>query len=292
MAFGRIGYIVLHPATFLILSTMGLIVAGGMLWRQHGAAPGSGSRSPLTAGQYSINGPGEWADAALAKQVCEQLAALSQPVDEPRAVDAIARALLQVGPIDRVRSVSKSRSGVRIEGVWREPVATVRVATGINRLVDRAGVALNRSVADGEADRWLRISINGPGGESLADWQTWGDSRVVAAAAIAGELGSAARELGLYRVVTFRLPDGLGPSSGSFELWTAAGAKVIWSDEGPAGDPALVARRLEALRRWVSANGPLDQLAGRMMLDLRSGSVNLIADRISARLPDEPVELK
>lgn len=292
MGLRRIGYILLHPATFLIVSTLGLIVAGGMLWRQHGPAMVALHVAPLSAAQFSINPPGEWADPALANEVCGRLAELQQPVDDPGAVDSIARALLQMGPIDRVRQITKSRGGVRIESQWREPVASVRVAPGVNRLVDRSGVALNRCIDETEADRWLRISVNAPGGESLADWQTWSDSRIVAAAAIAAELGTVGREMGLYRVVTFRPPDGLGPSSGSFELWTAAGAKVIWSDEGPADDAALVARRIEALQRWVAANGPLDQLAGRMMLDLRGGSASLIADRVSARLPDEPLELK
>jgi hypothetical protein len=78
---------------------------------------------------------------------------------------------------------------------------------------------------------------------------------------------------------------------GTFELWTAHQAKVIWSDNGAANDAELVAKRLAAIRNWIGANGSLDTLADRkLILDVRSGSAQLIPDQPNQHLSENGID--
>lgn len=283
----RLAWLLLHPATFLFVSTALLVVAGNALWhqnREHLALPSS---QVVPAERVVVNEPGEWLTEGLDRQVSESIGAMKQRLDDPDAVEKVAELVRQVPAIEAVKQIRKTAAGISIEAAWRRPAAAIRMPEGHYRLLDRHGVVLDRqATSEEQADQFLRLSLLRPGGENLRDWQVWSDVRVVSAAAIAGEIEPAWRELGLYRVVTFRYPEAVAPPDGSFELWTAKGAKVIWSDTGATADPDLVQRRIDAIRAWIRANGPLDSLiAKRMMLDVRSGNSKLIPDQRSAGLP-------
>lgn len=286
MLFHRTLWVLMHPATFLLASTTALIAVGGALWQQHAAEIRAAQAGAAGAVPVRITPPSSWASEGLDRQVVAGLQQLRQPIEHPETVSQVARALLSMGPIERVHRVSKSSRGIDVDCRWREPVAVVRTSGGLNRLVDRDGMLFDRQIPDDEAQGMLAIRINAPGGDRIAAWQVWDDPRVIAAAGIAAEISRYWRDWGVYRIVTFRNPPGFEPNVGAYLLWTAGGAKVIWSDQGGKEDPALVARRCEAISRWIQLNGPLDSLAGRMILDVRTGVANLIPEQRDARLPE------
>jgi len=289
MNIGRLGFYLLHPATFLIASTVLLIVGGNSLWQKYGERISPPESLTLRSDQVRINDPGAWATPGFTNLVNEQIDRLEITLASHVAVEKIAEAVANAPSVESVSRVSKSAQGVEIRAIWRKPVAAVQMAEGHYRLIDREGVILDRqATSESEANQWLRIRMFRVGGQQIPDWQVWQDSRVLACAAISSELGDRWRDLGLCQIVTFRFPDSVGPSSGSFELWTAGGAKVIWSDDGATREQLLVDTRIEAIRTWVRANGSLNQLVSkRMMLDVRTGVARLIADQQVAALPDD-----
>lgn len=282
---GRIGWILLHPATFLFASTAVLVIAGNILWQKNRErlTPAAGLLQPA---QIAVNPPGTWLEESLPEQISRQIVSLNLTLNHPATAARIAESVGAVPAIESVKRVSKASGRIAVEANWRRPVAVVPMAAGHFRLVDHEGVLLDRKLeSPAEADRFLRLSMVNPCNEYLVDWQVWKDYRVVATAAIAAEIEPAWRELELYRVVTFRLPEAMAPLDGSFELWTARGAKVIWSDTGATTDRDLIDRRIGAIRAWIRANGPLDGLlAKRMMLDVRTGTAKLIPETRSADL--------
>ncbi len=292
MNIGRLGFYLLHPATFLIVSTLLLIGGGNSLWQKYGDRISPPESLTLHPDQIRINEPGAWATPGFTRLVSEEVNKLEVTLGNPAAIERIAAAVNGTPAIEDVSRIEKTANGVDITAVWRKPVAAIRMPAGYYRLVDRQGVILDRqATSETEANEWLRISLYRAGGEQLADWQVWQDNRVLACAAIAGELGDRWRDLGLTQIVTFRYPDSLGPTNGSFELWTSAGpkgAKVIWSDDGATEEPLLVDTRIEAIRTWIRANGGLDKLVSmRMMLDVRTGVAKLISDEQVATLPGD-----
>jgi hypothetical protein len=125
-----------------------------------------------------------------------------------------------------------------------------------------------------------RISVFNPQSLNLIrPWTVWRDARVIDAAAIMNQIGTRAQALGVYRVMTMRSSRQMSASQIPFELWPENGTKVVWGN-APGKEvegEASAAAKLEALMRFVSQHGSLEEMPDRRV-DLRSGKVVITKD--------------
>jgi hypothetical protein len=113
----------------------------------------------------------------------------------------------------------------------------------------------------------------------IRPWTVWQDARVVDAAAIMNQIGSRAKQLGIYRVMTMRSSRQMSASQIPFELWPENGTRIVWGNapgKEVAGEASANAK-LDALLQFVSQHGSLEEMP-RRRVDLRSGKIVISKD--------------
>ena len=303
---GSVTGILLHPATMLLVAT--LIVIGGAihLWNDNRSAIIDREQYLLTAENIKLNDcPGLNLDSL--KQMVIATAAGDDQAPTLLDTGLVARtasAFRTVGWVDTVRRIEKSKDGLEIDILYREPVAMVELnGNTVNRLtvkdwqqqtqtaklfpVDRYGVIMPGELV---AERNLiRITmLHSELGSKRATWSDWPDQRVKDAASIAAILKNHWEPLGLYRIVTMRSQKDLDntKSQAQFELWTEYGfrgqpqVKVIWGN--PPGSESKneisAEEKLLVLEQFVAKNGSLEKLLNTQKIDVRSGKAVLVND--------------
>ena len=299
--------IALHPATLLVVATMIMIGGAIFLWERHQAKIVNLEEFRLTEEKIQLTTPPVWASDNLKQLVISGSNANDQqPVDnnasllDTQLVARTADLMKSVGYVERVKRIHKSKTGLEIDIIYREPIALVELSQhtfpyewpqkfhgkDILLPVDRLGVVMPESLGEGlELPRIMVVyPVAAPSKfENLVTWADWPDDRIKDAAAISALFGKSADTIGLARVMTRRKPDQQGVGQISYELWPDSGAQVIWGNapgkeiEGEAKAQA----KFSALEEFVLKYGALDRQNAKRV-DVRTGVVVLAKDAKTA----------
>ena len=275
--------LILHPATWFMFASVCTIGGAIQLWNAYQEDIVDPHKYRLTADNIRLSTPPEWSDADLKQLVLQDDSQESEPsLLDTELVPRTVHAFRTVGWVERVQRVQKSKHGLDIDLVYREPVGVVE----LNRLtiarwpanqtarvlpVDRNGVIMPGEIAANR--QLLRFSIFNPSRASgLEPWTQWPDERVKSAAAIGEALDGSWQDFGLYRIVTFRRPGPTNDSNVPFELWPDVGTQVIWGN--PPGQEisseVSAEAKIQAIAEFVANYGQLDRLP-KQKIDVRSG---------------------
>ena len=276
--FERVGEIQLHrllfhPATLFILATGVVISVASMLW-EHQLATITDSRYQLKPESLAVNSPPQWVHTDFVNNVYARHGLNEVSLLDPGATEDVWNAFSADPRVAEVVEVAKSTSGVRVELNYREPVAMVEVGDQHLLAVDAAGVVLDgRDFQVGDGEQYIHIAVNRPQTQGILTGQAWPDPRLVAAAAIAAELGDEWSALGIRRVVSLEEPGWQAGSPGSFELWTANGKRILWGSApgNETADEAAAVVKLESLRNnWEQVHR---LRPNQRIWDLRQGQI-------------------
>ena len=310
----------LHSATLFVVATMIMIGGAIFLWERHQAKIVNLEEFRLTEDKIQLTPPPIWSSDNLKQMVISGISKTgpeasnlsnSQPTGnsasilDTQLVKRTASVMQNVGYVERVKSVHKSKSGLEIDVVYREPIALVELSQhtfpyewpkkyrgkDILLPVDRLGVVMPESLGTGLA--LPRILVVYPVAspdqlEKLITWDDWPDERIKDAAAISALFENSGDAIGLARVMTLRKPDQQGASQISYELWPDSGAQIIWGNapgkemQGEADAKA----KLVALENFVLQYGALNQQDDKRV-DVRTGVVVLAKDAKTAASADD-----
>ena len=316
--------IALHPATLLVIATMIMIGGAIFLWERHQGKIVNLEEFRLTEEKIQLTTPPEWANDNLKQLVISGIPKSNsnsnsqQRADNDSAsildtdlVDRTARVMKSVGYVERVKSVHKSKIGLEIDVVYREPIALVELSQhtfpyewpkkfhgkDILLPVDRLGVVMPESLGAGlELPRIMVVyPVASPSKfENLVTWGYWPDDRIKDAAAISALFEKSAGAIGVARVMTRRKPDQQGVSQISYELWPNSGAQVIWGN-APGKElqgEATAEAKITALEDFVLQYGALNRQDDKRV-DVRTGVVVLAKDaKTAANKEDVFADLK
>lgn len=277
--------ILLHPATLFVAASAVTIGGAVHLWNGYHEVIVDREDYRLTSEKIQINDAPAWGEADLNQLLLNQLA-VSENVSL-LDTDLIARTVdtfQNVGWVEQVRKIEKSKIGLAIELKYRGPVGMVEMngltmpstwpknQDGQLLPVDRqAFIMPGRLVADFPM---LRFSVFEPVCfTKLETWTEWPDERIKGCAKISEAIAEHWQPLGLYRIVTKRKPNEPLDSSVPYELWPDSGIRVVWGN--PPGEEteaeATAVKKTAALIEFVEKYGPLNTLA-KGKIDLRSGT--------------------
>lgn len=297
--------ILLHSATLFVIATMLVIGTAIFLWERHQARIVNLEEFRLTEDKIQLTTPPVWASDNLKRMVISGISKPTPETSNPKSgnnpasildtqlVARTASVMKNVGYVERVKSVHKSKSGLEIDLVYREPIALVELSQhtfpyewpqkyqgkDILLPVDRFGVVMPESLGTGLL--LPRILVVYPVAspdqfQKLVTWADWPDERIKDAAAISALFEKSSDAIGLARIMTRRKPDQAGVSQISYELWPDSGAQVVWGNapgkelQGEADAEA----KLRALEGFVLKYGALNRQDNKRV-DVRTGTVVL-----------------
>lgn len=277
----------LHPALWFIVTTIVIISGAVSMWDRYQHKFVVAGDYQLTKEKIKLNQPEpEWTNTNIRQVLLDHL---QQPtVLDSNVVVNTADLIRSIGWVEKVQRVEKSKNGLDIDVVYREPVAMVKINDRQLLPVDRNGVIMDGQLFDKDhVSKFLRISIYRPvpSESPLLTWHQWPDSRVRGAAAISSVLSEHWQSQQLYRVVTFQLPgDRAKPEP--FELWTQGhvqpgdvsqtpyAAKIRWGSSPGAEliDEADAQTKIRAINQFIEKFGPLAKsIPPGKVLDVRTG---------------------
>lgn len=293
----------LHPATLFLLATVLIVGTAIFSWERYKNRILPPERYQLTADNLQLSPQPSWTSPDLQMMILgDQRDQDYQPrsIMDTALVPTVANALQSVGWVEKIDQIRKSKNGLDVELTYRHPVGMVEInATtmppasfkgkkAVNLHIDRQGVVMAGPHSERPGDHLL-ISIGNPMYmEQLLSWSQWQDVRVQGAAKIGEALQGRWKQLGFYRLTTFRSRANAHDQRIPFQLWTEPGRKyrvhLIWGN--PPGEEmaneASAAEKLLAIEQYVQANGTFDQMTDRVV-DVRSGSVVVLGDYNNAK---------
>jgi hypothetical protein len=278
-----------------ILLAMVLLVAliGGAYyaWQRWGAQITVAGDYILQADDVQVNPPPDWITTDLCAEVVRDGGLIGLSMLDPQLTVKVAQAFSMSSWVEAVKRVSKTRgAGVRVEVTYRKPVAMVEVRLNgkVGVLpVDSSGVLLpTQDFTSEKTGEYLQIAV--PHANPVGTiGSAWGQNEVHEAAAIAAVLDDRWQECGLYRIrLVPAATAGSTQIQPTFEIHARNGAAVIWGRAPNVRDPedlkAAVAK-VERIVQYVKENGPFNNAASGVQLDLRNPLSTIPA---TARRPD------
>ena len=268
--------IVLHPAFLFLVCTVITMGAAIQLWQKYQSRIVDAQVYGLTAEQITIAPePPPWVEQDLSRVLLDGFESQPSLLD----TDLVSRTVNQfqtVGYVQKVEGVRKSELGLKVDLVFRQPIAMVQLKNKQLLPVDRHGYIMRIPITPAQAQRFIRIRVRPPHAPDLQSWAKWPDARVQKAAHLSSFLAEDWKAMGLYHIISH---DTVGqPVSRPFQIWTANRCQVIWGS-APGSEKAGEATgetKLAALREFVERYGPLDkipQLDDTHQIDVRSGKV-------------------
>ena len=293
----------LHPATLFLLATVLIVGTAIISWDRYKNRILPPERYQLTVDNLHVSPQPAWTSPDLHMMIVgDQNDRNYQPksIMDTALVPTVANTLKSVGWIETIDSIKKSKTGLDVDLTYRRPVGMVEINAktvapaafkgkkAVNLHVDRQGVVMAGPHSERPGDHLL-ISIGNPMYmDQLLPWSQWQDVRVQGAAKIGEVLHDRWKQLGFYRLTTFRSRSNASDQRIPFQLWTQPGRKyrvhLIWGN--PPGEEmaneASAAEKIIALEQYVKANGTFDQMTDRVV-DVRSGSVVVLGDYNNAK---------
>ena len=245
----------------------------------------------LTADKIEINTPPAWTKTDLKEAI---LGSTGEPKSllDPELISEAVATCKSVGWIEQVRHMEKTRDGLKVDLVYRQPIALVelhgKTVPGWKEKaklvpIDRKGVIMPESLVM-KANLQPKIFIfHSDESQRRAPqhlrhiyrWTQWPDLRVRDAAAISEVLIPDWQAFGLSRIISWRMFSDSENASIPYELWTDEGenaATIVWGN-APGTElegEASWEQKITALRGYVEQNGPLNKLS-ETVIDLRNG---------------------
>lgn len=269
--------VLLHPATLFVGCVILTVVGSVALWEQNAEHFLKSDKYTLTPDRILVEGTRQDLTEQLKSQIINELAESNANTLDPMLVSQVVK-IAESQPYVQTSFVKKSVSSLNISATFRQPVATVEL-NNLPIAIDAEGILLDGRIYKMQTpDDFLRISLYKPVDRGLNTWNTWPDSRIVAAAKVCDELTNVWKEFNLYRVVTYWEPGKSPKQTDVFELWTRYGDKIIWSNASANPPEVTAEQKIAAIRQYIADKGSLDNLAGRNKLDVRSGQAKLTKD--------------
>ena len=288
--------VLFHPAGLFLAVTIGLIAGAIFLWEGQQGKIVDLAEFQLTQDKIRLTPAPEWAKADLKDLILNESLESNASILDTQLVPRTANVMQNVGFVEHVHSVRKSKTGLDIDVTYRHPVGLVELSpvtipewTKGNRAkkimlpVDRFGVVMPKDLAVGQS--WPRIMIPYPSApDELTNWTQWPDERIQDAAAISSLFKDVAQSLGLALVV--QDPVLHSGTQIPFDLRFDSGVIIIWGNApGKELDSEVDAEtKMKVIKDIVAQYGPKISL-GRKVIDIRSGQAIEAVESKTAALP-------
>lgn len=283
----------LHQATLFVAATVLVITGVVFLWKNYQHTIADPTEFLLTEDKIELTAPPEWVDEDLRKLIASDDA---QSILDPQLVSRTALKMRNVGFVESVNQIVKSKNGLKIDLQYRFPVGRIELSPitfgkSWNRdtvylPIDRQGVLMPRRLP---LEKLPRIRMLYPGnllpGKSneLTTWSDIDDPRIRDAAAIAQFFVNDAQRIGIDQIMTYKRPlKDEDDAELPFQLWPYfnKGTKVIWG-QAPGKELAAeapVEQKLVALEGHIAKYGNLNEPnePNGLTIDIRSGSVVIV----------------
>ena len=279
-----------HPGTLFVLFNIGMAATAIWCWDRYQNKIVDPELMMLTAQRIEINDQPVWAKTNLKEAILNSTEHPKSLLD-PSLISDVAATCHSIGWIEQIREMKKTREGLKVDLVYREPIAVVelhkKTVPGWQQEpklvpVDRRGVIMPDKLAVQGTHPSIFIYHSDENKKQaprhvrhIYQWTQWPDVRVTEAAAISEVLIRDWQATGLSRIISWRMFKDAGDRTIPFELWTDKGenaATVIWGNS-PGTELQNEARwdqKLAALQGYVQQHGTLRELSERI-IDLRSG---------------------
>lgn len=287
--------VLLNPTFLLISVTIATIAISNHLWLEHRSTIVDLENFRLTKDKIRINDQPPWGDRDLNELLLDELNVnQTDTLLEPSLINLSLSVFRQVGWVEDVKRIEKSKAGLNVELQFRIPIAAVELNRNNvkgwplkkpERLfpVDRSGMIMPDELV--HVIPLLRVTVFEPGQfTNLETWTPWPDERIVEACRIADFLTPHWQALGFHRITTLRLPSEPFNEDIPFELWTdrAAATKFVWGN--PPGKEAEgevnAAQKLQLLIELQEKFGPLNQLPPSK-IDIRTGTPVTVSGQVA-----------
>ena len=253
-----------------LVVVVGAIVGLVAAWNRWGEPSTKSGDYVVTPEKIALTPQPEWVHADVKAEVVRAASLGQLDLRDRKLVEQVAQAFAMHAWVAKVQRVEKQfPSRVKVDVVWRRPVAAVEIVTSDKPgllFVDEQGVLLpSADFAENQAKTFLRIA----GGERTPAGgygQPWGDEQIAGAARLASVWGERFKGAGLYRIV------GAKTSGGGiiFELRTAGGVRIVWGSApgSEASSEASAEQKIQALLDHIADKGPLDRMGGESVIEL------------------------
>lgn len=231
----------------------------------------------VTAASITLSPPPPWVRTDVKLEALRNAGLIGEAtgpklsiLDDPQRLEARLATALGFHPwvrsVGRVERLPPNR--VSIEVAYRRPLATVRLSGQARSvLIDEQAVRLpDGDLRASELSNLPRIVANDSPQSTPPPrpGEPWNDPRIAGAAAIVAQLGDDWSSLRLLDVTPSRSPE--VRQNGRYhvyELRSTGNTRIAWGAApgfAPSDEPPF-SEKLDRLRRYVAANGPLDSLA-------------------------------
>jgi len=277
-----------RSVTFFCVGLTVLVLMTVMGWKHYRTYVVSSTRFRLDKEHVEITPVPAWIQSDLKSEVMRDGSLSGISLLDYDAAVHIADAFSLHDWVKQVKRVSKHPSGkVRVELVYRQPVAMVRVDRGVFP-VDADGVVLPVKGFVPEASlqfAYIDVGQTWPVNVGVP----WGNSLVTGAARIAAAFGAEWNQLGLYEITLASPPPGQTRATPSYVLSTRSGLRIHWghAPEKESQSEVSAADKVARLIRFAKERGELEQMTDDVEIDLRSSSGVYVTPH-TTRLPGKP----
>ena len=279
-----------HPGTLFVLFNVAMAVTAIWCWDKYQHKIVDPQLTMLTAQRIQINEQPAWTKTNLKEAILNSTENPKSLLD-PWLLPDVAATCQSIGWIEQIREMKKTREGLKVDLVYREPIAVVelhqKTVPGWEHEpklvpVDRTGVIMPEKLAVQGTQPSIFIYHSDETQKRapqhlrhIYQWTQWPDARVTEAAAISEVLIRDWHATGLSRIISWRMFNDANDRAIPFELWTDEGenaATVIWGNSPGTElqNEANWNQKLAALQGYIQQHGSLDELSERI-IDLRSG---------------------
>ena len=295
-----------HPTTLFIFATSILIGSAIFLWERHQETIVNLEEFSLTQEKIALTPQPHWSELDLKEMVLDQSNGEQASILDTELVPRTAGIMKQVGFVEQINSIEKSKSGLNIDVIYRQPIALVELSAVTmknkwpsNQMgktvllpVDRNGGLMPESIGDNLSLPWIAVLFPS---QFEATWEQWPDARIHDAAAISSAFKRPLSELGIQRITTNQIESNSSAQNlKPFELYSGSGTRIVWGNAPgkEADSEANAIEKIRAIEAVVAQYGILNEVdLGR--IDVRSGKAISTGVSKTASKSNEPrLEIK
>jgi len=238
----------LHPASLFLVATILILGTAIFSWERYKNRILPPEQYQLTSNNLAITAQPAWTSPDLRTMLLgdsRQQDFKAKSIMDTALVPHVANTLKSVGWIENIDKIEKTRHGLDVQLTYRHPVGMVEINSmtmpkstfkdlkPVNFHIDRQGVVMAGPFSEQPGEHLL-ISIGNPMYmDQLLPWSLWQDARVQGAAGICEALKDHWKQLGFYRLTTFRSRVNATDQRIPFQLWTEPGRKYRASNDRP-----------------------------------------------------------
>lgn len=295
-----------HPTTLFIFATSILIGSAIFLWERHQDTIVNLEEFSLTQEKIALTPQPHWSELNLKEMVLDQSNGEQASILDTELVPRTAGIMKQVGFVEQINSIEKSKTGLNIDVIYRQPIALVELSAVTmkskwpsNQMgktvllpVDRNGVLMPESIGDNLSLPWIAVLFPS---QFEATWEQWPDARIHDAAAISSAFKRPLSELGIQRITTNQIDSTNSTQNPKpFELYSGSGTRIVWGNApGKEAESEVNAmEKIRAIEAVVAQYGILNEVdLGR--IDVRSGkAISTGVSKTASKSSEPRLEIK